>query len=370
MPKPTSKSTDSDESRSIGSNASRGRRLIQQIGNRLRSSSRASSTGLEAEPLGEKEFKQVDSWLDAFDKYNQLVTNQVSRDPSYPPEKFAKLCEILTKKCEGGGFVHGLPEALFDLALLWCPAERQIRKEVSTKEPSWSWTGWKGAVNFPFDPTNCPDVRQLTGNFFKSEIARFNIGPEDRPYTLRRETRRVRIQYPYDPAAEGSDRNTNSNTLRFKAHVISADSFTAHQLGDENNKDIACSELVDYQGHHCGNIMDYKELFGRPTNKPGPFQFVLLSRNRHCEPATVTRKPVASTIHPPGTPMWDGERFLWDKQLEEFDANIFEDGEWKMLNVMLIQWQEEGYFERVAIARMHEDAWKAQNPVRKDIVLR
>jgi hypothetical protein len=39
------------------------------------------------------------------------------------------------------------------------------------------------------------------------------------------------------------------------------------------------------------------------------------------------------------------------------------------LNVMLIRWNGE-FAERVAIARIHEDAWKARNPTRKDIVLR
>jgi hypothetical protein len=48
---------------------------------------------------------------------------------------------------------------------------------------------------------------------------------------------------------------------------------------------------------------------------------------------------------------------------------VFEDGPWKMLNVMLVKW-DAGVAERVAIARIHEDAWMAGGPTRRDVVLR
>jgi hypothetical protein len=74
-------------------------------------------------------------------------------------------------------------------------------------------------------------------------------------------------------------------------------------------------------------------------------------------------------MHPPGTPVWNGERFVWDEVVVDFDAKYFKDGPWKMLNVMIIRWHGD-YAERVAIARIHEDAWLQLSPVRKDIVLR
>lgn len=76
-------------------------------------------------------------------------------------------------------------------------------------------------------------------------------------------------------------------------------------------------------------------------------------------------------MHPPGTPIWDGGRFVWDEEVVDFDEEVYENREWCMLNVMLIRWDEErGFAERVAVGRMHEDAWAKLGPQRKDIVLR
>ena len=93
------------------------------------------------------------------------------------------------------------------------------------------------------------------------------------------------------------------------------------------------------------------------------------SRNLRREPEAHTRRPANPTVHPPGTPIWDGEGFVWDQVVVDFDDEVFEEGPWKMLNVMLIKWVGEDA-ERVAIARIHEDAWIAQGPSKKEIVLR
>jgi hypothetical protein len=343
---------------------------MSDLGNRLRSSSSVSVRS-DVGALQEKDFKAVEGWLNGFDKYNQLITTQVSKDPSYPQEDFAKICKALTKQC-GGGFVHALPEALFDLALLWCPAERMVRKPVGTTEPSWSWTGWTGAVNFPFDPINCRETRRLPGDFFKSEITNFHIGPQKQPYTIRREKKeKLRIQFPpYFHAPFGSDSTTDSQTLRFTTQAISAEKFGVVQ--EHLDKDeIPISDLNDPSGLHCGLMMDYQTDLEYPLEIKSHFDFVLLSRNRRAEPSESARRPSVPTVHPPGTPIWHDGRFLHEKSQEEFDPNQFKDGEWKLLNVMLIQWMddEHTYAERVAVGRIHEDAWKAASPVRKDIIL-
>jgi hypothetical protein len=49
------------------------------------------------------------------------------------------------------GFLWGLPIAMFDIALLWQPAEdmaRRLSKRPDAPQlPSWSWVGWQGHVN-------------------------------------------------------------------------------------------------------------------------------------------------------------------------------------------------------------------------------
>jgi hypothetical protein len=324
----------------------------------------------------EMDINDIETWYHGFRKYNQIVSTTVSPNQTYPSPEFAKVSKALTKKC-GGYFHHGLPEAAFDFSLLWCPAGELSRK-MDSDEPSWSWSAFEGPVVFPLDPTTCPDVYTMPrseGELFRSEIVNFHIGPESAPYTVRREkSDHMRIKYPpYFHAPRGSDASAESNTLRFTTSTISAEAFFAEQLLYQG-KEIACSYLFvegddeKKQSKQCGVVMDFKSAFSQPSST-GPFEFVLLSRNLRREHSPETQRPASNIMHPTGTPIWDGERFVWDEVVHDFDDEHFQDGPWKMLNVMLIRWHGD-YAERVAIARIHEDAWLEQKPVRKDIVLR
>ncbi|KAF2642628.1 hypothetical protein P280DRAFT_383703, partial [Massarina eburnea CBS 473.64] len=321
----------------------------------------------------------IHNWKLGFSKYNQLVTNQVSKEQSYESEEFINICKSLTQQC-GEGFVHGLPEAVWDLALLWCPTGKLLRKPHTTPEPSWSWTGWEGSgVNFPLDPHSCPDNRELEGDYFRSEVVNFHIGTLEKPWTIRREKKQsLRIDYiPYFHAPWGVQRPQEySDTLRFTASTISADSFRTVQLMSDNEEELPYSELMDEKNQHCGNIMDYRNLISPEDTPPAEdtpkrtFEYVLLSRSRRFPVEHNTKRPALNTAHPPGMPIWENNRFLWDQTLDDFDSDKFGENEWCMLNVMLIEHQTEGFAERVAIAQIHEEAWQAQNPVKKDICLR
>ncbi|KAF2706260.1 hypothetical protein K504DRAFT_447973 [Pleomassaria siparia CBS 279.74] len=368
VPQLTSISTsDSDESPSIRSSRSRGRGSFKDMMNRLRSS---SSVTLVDEGIQESDFKHIDNWYHGFDRYNQLVTTQTSPNQSYESEEFSRISNTLTKNC-GGRFLHGLPEAVFDFSLLWCPAGSLTRKD--SQEPSWSWTGWEGPVNFPFDVTNSPDLQSTPksdGQLFRSEVTQYHVGPQSAPYTVRREKKEadLRIQFPpYFHAPRGSDASVDSNTLFFTAYTIPAEGFSIEQLTYEN-KEIPCSHLINESKQHCGVIMDFEEAISAPSST-GPFEFILVSRNLRREPLTHTRRPAVPTIHPPGTPIWDGTRFVWDQEVVDFDEEVFATGPWKVLNVVLIKWVGD-HAERVAVARIHEDAWLKLSPVKKHIVLR
>ena len=333
--------------------------------NRIRSASNASIPKNQNQEL---DFKEVDDWFTGFQRYNQLVTR--TENPYTSPE-LAKATKLLSKNC-GGNFIHGLPEALFDFSLLWCPTDDSTDRDDA--EPSWSWTSHAGPINFPFDPTSCPDTYTTprdTGETFRSEITNFHIGAITTPYTIRRDKHSsTRIRYPpYFHAPRGTDPTLESSTLHFQAQAVSADGFTASQL-HYAGRSIPCSQLVNASGQHCGVLMSHESTISAP-HYHGPYEFILLSRNKRVEPAEGTRRPQVGTMHPPGTPIWDGERFVWDEEVVDFDEEVFAAGEWSMLNVMLIRWDEaRGQAERVAVGRMHEDAWKELGPMRKDIVLR
>jgi hypothetical protein len=319
----------------------------------------------------ETDVSEAGNWFYGFQKYNHFVTTTLSPTQTYPSQEFAKVSKSLSKNC-GGQFLHGLPEAAFDFSLLWCPAGKLSRRD-DVDEPSWSWSAYAGPINFPFDPTSCPDIYttpRSEGELFRSEIVNLYIGPESSPYTVRREKKcnSLRTKYPpYFHAPRGSDASSESKILRFTSSTISAEGFTAEQLRHQN-KEIPCSQLINDKDQHCGVIMDFESSISEPSSA-GPYEFVLLSRNLRREPAMQTRKPTLNTMHPPGTPIWDGERFVWDEEVVDFDEEHFEPGPWKMLNVMLIRWNGE-HAERIAIARIHEDAWLQRSPVKKDVVLR
>jgi hypothetical protein len=355
-PRPGTARTNSDESRT-------GRTSFRHVVNRLRSSSSASSLGGKSRV----DDNDIYDWFQGFRRYNELVTTEISPSQSYDAQAFAKATKTLTKNC-GGQLIHGLPEAAFDFGLLWCPTSDLVRRD--TNEPSWSWTAYSGSVNFPLDPSTCPDIYntpKAAGELFRSEIQNFHIGPASSPYTVRREKNgSLRMKYPaYFHAPRGADASKESNTLRFTTQTISADRFRSEQL-HHNDTELPCSQLFDAQDRHCGIIMDRLSSLSTPS-PVGPFEFVLLSRTKCAEAVPHTRRPTNPTIHPPGVPVWDGERFLWDEVVQECGEELKE-GEWKMLNVMLIRWDGD-VAERVAIARIHEDVWESEGPVRKEVVL-
>jgi hypothetical protein len=357
-PRPTTSRTNSEESR-------KSRASFRGVVNRLRSSSSASSLGGKSRV----DDNDIHDWFQGFRRYNELVTTEISPNHSYDPSAFSKATRTLTKNC-GGQLIHGLPEAAFDFGLLWCPTSELTRRD-NTNEPTWSWTAFHGAVNFPLDPTTCPDISNApksSGEIFRSEITNFHIGPAASQYTIRREKNgSLRTKYPpYFHAPRGSDASVESNILRFSAYTISADSFHSTQL-HHHGAEIPCSQLFNAKNQHCGVIMDRLSALDEPS-PIGPFEFVLLSRNLSREAVSHTRRPTSSVIHPPGTPIWDGETFLWDEVVAEHDES-YEEGEWSMCNVMLVRWHGD-VAERVAIARMHEDAWVEMGPVRKEVVLR
>ncbi|KAF2203593.1 hypothetical protein GQ43DRAFT_256567 [Delitschia confertaspora ATCC 74209] len=345
---------------------------------RLRSSSNVSAlsaSSSEGLPFSvqESDFLEIWDWSAGFALYNQLVTTKLSHPGAADLSKsLVKIKKNLALHCDCR-FVHGLPESVFDFALLWCPADAITTLKSDSEEPSWSWTAWDGPVNFPFDPTSCPDLKTLAkdeGPWFKSEIKRFDIGPQDAPYIIHRDRKdeKLRTQYPAFHHVPSKDVNSDWNILRFEAWSIKCETFSAEQLYYED-KVVPCSHLINDDDQQCGVIMDYHTSISKPSDF-GPYSFVLLSRNIRREAATKTRKPKIPTMHPPGTPIWAEDHFVWDGEFADFDEDVFALGPWKMLNVMLVQWnREETEASRIAVGRIHEDAWEKCGPEMRKITL-
>ena len=297
-------------------------------------------------------------------------------DPQFSKTELSKIQQIISE-IEEGRFIQDLPEPLFDIALLWCPAESLTRKPEGG--PSWSWKGWSGGVNFPFDPSSCPDVRKRGEEpvFFKSKINSFVLGPESGPerYTIMNRvsplktdpasTQLARITYPREglQILAAQPPKTECDTLRFTTEKIAASNFKMEQIYYDQNEPLLCSGLTDDQGRQCGALMDYEKNISDHQGE-GELYYILLSINRRVQSSISTSK--SNVSHPSGIPIWRERAFLKNEEID--DLKGFDEGEWNMYNVMLIQEFKKGdtvagkavqepFSRRVAVARIHKDAW-------------
>ena len=93
----------------------------------------------------------VSGWpsLDEYGSLIELFNERDIRNPHEVPDAFAGALSTLAQAFPGG-FLHGLPEYYFDLALLWQPHRSGSPRARSASDqealPSWSWFAHKGAL--------------------------------------------------------------------------------------------------------------------------------------------------------------------------------------------------------------------------------
>lgn len=87
-----------------------------------------------------------------FAEYAQVVSQYTGRKLTYRSDvlfAFEGLANIFERSLQTR-FLFGLPECLFDVALLWRPAG-QLQRRISEDAqhfPSWSWAGWEGRIRY------------------------------------------------------------------------------------------------------------------------------------------------------------------------------------------------------------------------------
>ena len=109
----------------------------------------------------------MDGWPN-LGRYAALLSKYSARQFTHPCDShsaFAAVLDFLSQYSFPGGFLFGLPEVLFDVALLWYPAsggggggeEPLLQDRVAMAEkasldtaelPTWSWTRWSGGFDF------------------------------------------------------------------------------------------------------------------------------------------------------------------------------------------------------------------------------
>ena len=93
------------------------------------------------------QFQWPDLW-----KYLPLVEEYNARNLGHDADILSAFTGVLVaiNPAFPGGFLQGLPEFYFDLALLWQPAgplRRRVAGEGQSPPPSWSWVGWEGKLD-------------------------------------------------------------------------------------------------------------------------------------------------------------------------------------------------------------------------------
>ncbi|KAH8131275.1 HET-domain-containing protein [Trichoderma asperelloides] len=88
-------------------------------------------------------------------EYCRLVEEYTGRDMSYASDRLLGISGVLDvlQREFGLNFIHGLPEVIIYMALLWQPRNKlkRVPKDPKTSLPlfpSWSWTGWTGPVGY------------------------------------------------------------------------------------------------------------------------------------------------------------------------------------------------------------------------------
>ncbi|KAH8880816.1 HET-domain-containing protein [Thozetella sp. PMI_491] len=89
-----------------------------------------------------------------FHRYSRLVALYTIRNLTYPEDSLDAFSGVSLAMAQTfrGGLITGLPQMVFDAALIWQPFNQLQRREVGyvTPEeailPSWSWMSWRGNI--------------------------------------------------------------------------------------------------------------------------------------------------------------------------------------------------------------------------------
>ena len=89
----------------------------------------------------------------AFHEYAKMIEQYTHRSMTYDYDMLNALGGLLQifEQSFKSDIAYGLPEVLFDIALLWRPTEQlMLRRDAGhgAAFPSWSWAGWKGRVAY------------------------------------------------------------------------------------------------------------------------------------------------------------------------------------------------------------------------------
>lgn len=277
-----------------------------------------------------------------FPVYSRLVQQYTMRNLSHEADILNAFSGIMMhlQNCYGGKFFSGLPEASFDLALLWVSGKGQRRK---TDFPTWSWTSWVGGVSYIH---GWPIMtRKLEFYYPVVSVGKFVLESEDGSTELEPKVSwekrlgflgRGQVTPGMDVGQCFSKRRI---LLTFEAWVKVAREFTIDEkVIYVRGASSVAHPIIDPQGRHCGMIFS-AEGEPIPVLKDGHFAFALISVNDRCEPL----------LHEPSGNI-----------IKIYDENHFSP-HYGTANTLLIKFSGV-VAKRVTVAQIQHSCWLSNNP--------
>ncbi len=326
-------------------------------------------------------------WPGTFKSYSQLIELYSAKYLSYPQDILLAFegVQAVFKKMYEWSFFNGLPEQIWDHAILWRPKDRLDRRvlEVEYTEeqrltlPTYSWAAWTGPVTYrpwDFGLVSRIDQFEFRGKYSIKIIRRKRQIPTAHVENQMFEYNPPIISQPTEPrqlrtskAAPPLDKSKNIN----------------HDRPMENTYDPV--EWLQFWAS-AAPVLESIEFFNRPVDKPTVTAHELGNDEGFTSPDTWPRVWLYSQDHRKAGFLWkvplmdvkdDTKELILLSQSgfnkpvnDNFSLNA---DEWEcyggcVLNIMLIRWRG-AFAERITIGKMHESAWIETSPKRKLIKL-
>lgn len=257
-------------------------------------------------------------------------------------------------------------------ALLWEPDTHATRRTCVTQFqgedwmfPSWSWTGWLGAVH------HGPATAEI-------ESTNISLLPSSNAATGKPEFCSARIN-------RGQSR-IMCNVLQFEtlaapfriSHTCALAAPNENEESPAYRRNTICWKIFDQSSMFCGVALGL-DIWSPAERLPDEeYECVLISKSF----APLFAMEISSRLSRKARPVniRSKEDIAWFAHLRD-DAtdwpdgddskevhDVFESREWAYLNVIVVRKSRLGdYYERVGIGQIHEDAWNASQLLRRVI---
>ena len=319
------------------------------------------------------------AWRAAFRFYVNLVMEYMKKEMTERSDVINAFSGIMTvlESHSDWWFVSGLPNCLLDFALLWTPsgvARRRAPAGSGAKSqypshdtfPSWSWSGWEGAIDYDqmwmhSSVSNgclrsCIDTIRLRTRSDVENVRPINRGPTEIHVNRSGKSSSKRI------AKQAQACNMSPRDIRMSRRppLGTVLEFFAHAV-----------PITEFQ------FVSHPHRQDPPSNYEGDPQtiFQILDVHNRCCGLLYGVNPQDLRN------LEESDKIILLSELDDYESEYRTGDDWYgvdrhhyprkyscILNIMLTRKTRTNYFERVAIGRIHADAWDGAFGGRVDFI--